>query len=378
MSPHFHPAEAVFPGHPDKLCDAIADALVQEASRREKRARCAVEVAVHRERVLVTGRIACSGAETIDIPDVVRSVYASAGYGGDWFPAPEQLHVAAEVRLEPLKEGQEASRHVAADQSIATGYAIDLPGCAYLPPEHWLAWRLGQNLQRLREGEPSLRLGPAGKVLVVLEEGDESYRLSAVSVTLQQARDGPEVELHQAVRSAVQEEIQESVWRLPGFSPLMPEEIHVNGAGTFGEAEGDTGLTGKQRVVDAYGPHVPLGGGALSGKDFYHPDRAGALLARRLAKAVVLTGAASACTATLAFFPGQEGAPVLSLRNEAGLLLDAQRWSALLDLSLAGTGDRWTNQTDLVEVARQGHFTSPQRPWERISLDGETAEAVQG
>jgi S-adenosylmethionine synthetase len=372
MPTHLRPAEAVFPGHPDKLCDAVADALVQEASLRHRRALCGVEVASHRDRVFVIGRIACPDAQTIDVPAVVRSGYAGAGYGGDWPPAPERLHVLTDLFLCPLDEGQDDSRRVSDDQGIATGYAIDLPGCGYLPPEHWLAWRLSQNLQRLRHRAPELRSGPDGKVLVVLEEGDESFRLDAVSVSLQQAVGGPEVDLHRAVRAAVQEEIREAVWRLPGFSPVMPEEIHVNGAGNFGVGGrgGDNGLTGKQLVTDAYGPRVPLGGGALSGKDFSNADRAGAILARRLAKAVVLTGAARSCTATLGFFRGEESARVLSLCDEAGRALDARRWSALMDLSLAGVGDRYTNQADLVEVARHGHFTSAERPWERISLDG--------
>src|SRR5215831_5870223 len=97
-------AEYVLPGHPDKLCDAIADALVEEASRREKRALCGVEVAVHRASVFVTGRIAGTGAEDIDIAGTVREVYASAGYDECWYPEPEQLDVQANLCLGSLVE----------------------------------------------------------------------------------------------------------------------------------------------------------------------------------------------------------------------------------------------------------------------------------
>ncbi|MBM4063846.1 MAG: hypothetical protein FJ265_22520, partial [Planctomycetes bacterium] len=82
------PAEFVFPGHPDKLCDAIADALVQAAIRREPRALVGVEVATHRDHVYVTGRIACAGAADIDVDGIARDAYRSAGYDGDWYPAP--------------------------------------------------------------------------------------------------------------------------------------------------------------------------------------------------------------------------------------------------------------------------------------------------
>src|SRR5207248_3234619 len=193
-------------------------------------------------------------------------------------------------------------------------------------------------------------------------------RLEAVTVSLQQAVDGPEVELHRAVRAIVQDEVQEAVWRVPGFGPHAPAEVHVNGAGNFavGGPEGDNGLAGKKLVADAYGPRVPIGGGALSGKDFFKADRAGALIARRLAKAIVQTGAAQACTATLIFFPGQEAGRVLSLRDEAGGTLDGSRWSALVDLTLAGCGERCTGRADLIDVARWGHFTLAERPWEKI------------
>lgn len=75
-----YPAEYVLPGHPDKLCDTIADALVEEATKREKRALCGIEVSVHRASVFVTGRIACAGAEAIPVEEIVRACYRSAGY----------------------------------------------------------------------------------------------------------------------------------------------------------------------------------------------------------------------------------------------------------------------------------------------------------
>ena len=120
----------------------------------------------------------------------------------------------------------------------------------------------------------------------------------------------------------------------------LPESFHVNGAGNFevGGPEGDNGLSGKKLVVDAYGPRVPIGGGALSGKDFFKPDRAGAILARRLAKAVVMSGAAPECTATLAIAPGDREFRIVSLAG-AGAALDPRRWAGLIDLSLGKAGE---------------------------------------
>jgi S-adenosylmethionine synthetase len=142
----------------------------------------------------------------------------------------------------------------------------------------------------------------------------------------------------------------------------------VNGAGNFevGGPDGDNGLSGKKLVVDAYGPRVPIGGGALSGKDFFKADRAGAVLARRLAKSVAATGAAAECTATLAIFPGDEAFRVVGLRDGNGTALDPRRWAGLMDFSLAAAGECWALTPELPALARYGHFTSAARPWESI------------
>ena len=323
-------AEYVLPGHPDKLCDAVADALVQEAGRRERRALCGVEVAVHRSAVFVTGRIACSGAKDIDVGGIVRSVYGSAGYGGPWKPDAGQLKIGVDLCLEELKNGEAGFRGGADDQSIITGYAVDIPGTNYLPPEHWLAWRMARRLEQLRIEKPELKLGPDGKLIVVCEQEGSPSRVSAVSASLQQAIRGPEVELNRAVRALVRQVMEEAGAAIPGFDASMPEKVPVNGAGNFavGGTEGDNGLSGKKLVVDAYGPRVPIGGGALSGKDFYKVDRAGALIARRIAKAVVRTGAAKACTATVSIFPRDEAFSIVSLGDERGAVIDAGRWAA--------------------------------------------------
>ena len=371
MSTTLRAAEFVLPGHPDKLCDAVADALVQEAGRRERRALVGVELAIHRSSVYVTGRIACRDAESIDVPGIVRAVFASTGYCAYWPPAPADLSINTDLCLGPLDDGESDFRRVSDDQSIVVGYACDLPGTNYLPPEHWLAAQLAQGLEALSREQLTLQLGPDGKVLVLLEEDGESRRLVACSVSLQQSIGGPAVELHRAVLDLLGQELARAERAIPGFIGTVPVDVTINGAADFavGGPEGDNGLSGKKLVADAYGPRVPIGGGALSGKDFYKADRGGAILARRLAKAVVVTGAADACTATLAFFPGMLEARIVSLRDGAGLPLDPVRWSRLLDLSLAGAGDRYTGVTDLVEVARTGHFLDPARPWEQLGFD---------
>lgn len=371
MAVRRHAAEYVLPGHPDKLCDAIADALVQEAIRLEPRALCGVEVAVHRASVFVTGRIACRGAEEIDVGSLVRAVYSSAGYGERWFPDPAHLTIQTDLCLGPLSPEEAAFRTVADDQSIVTGYAVDLAGTNYLPPEHWLAYRLARRFEGLRTAMPDLRLGPDGKLAVLLVEDQGSYHLSAFNASLQQALDGPGVELHRATLAVLRQELQRFSETIPGFRPDVPEEVTVNGAGNFiaGGPEGDNGLSGKKLVVDAYGPRVAIGGGALSGKDFFKADRAGAIIARRFAKAAVMTGVAAECTCTLAFFPGDTEAGIVAIETQDHCLLDGAKWSQLLDRTLAGVGERYGPGIDLVDVARRGHFVDVDRPWEFLGFD---------
>lgn len=361
-----YPAEFVFPGHPDKLCDAIADTLVQEAIRRDPRALVGVEVAVHRSRVFVTGRIAGQFAESIDIARAAREVYASAGYDETWQPDPETLVIAADVCLGPLADGEAEFRELADDQAICIGYANDIPQTNHLPVEHWLAGTLARRLYGLRTAAPELKLGPDGKVLVVVKEAEDGWSLDSFSCSLQQRTSGSDVALHRAVRLAVQDELRQLADRLPGFSPTLPDQITVNGAGAFevGGPHGDNGLSGKKLVMDAYGPRVPIGGGAWSGKDFFKADRAGGMHARRLAKASVQLGLATEAVVTLGWYPGDRVARVLDIATSSGKCISAERLAACTDLTLARSGECFP-AGDLENVARWGHFTNLEHPWEQ-------------
>ncbi len=113
--------------------------------------------------MFITGRIACAGAESIPVEEIARECYRSAGYVDGWFPSPEEVEVRANLCLGPLTESESAFREVSDDRSMVTGYAVDSPGTNWLPPEHWLVWRLSQCVQRLRAADPELALGPDGK-----------------------------------------------------------------------------------------------------------------------------------------------------------------------------------------------------------------------
>lgn len=373
MTKQLFPAEFIFPGHPDKLSDAIADALVLEAWRRQPRALVGVEVAVHRDHVYVTGRIGCTDAQSINVTEIVREVYRSAGYHEGWYPSPTAVQVVSNLCLGPLEDGEAEFRDLSDDQAICIGYANDITATNHLPVEQWLVGRLAKRLYALKDQSPELQLGPDGKVMIIIEQdgaGDGSrWRLAGFSCSLQQKTASDEVALHRAVRLALQDELALAAQELPGFGATLPEQMTVNGAGSFevGGPEGDNGLSGKKLVVDAYGPRIAIGGGAWSGKDFFKADRAGGLHARRLAKAIVRLGLATEATVTLGWFPGDRSARLIRVAGQDGQLLDAALLEKSFDLSLKRSGTCFPI-ADLVQVARWGHFSSPDLPWEASEL----------
>ncbi len=355
-------AEWVLPGHPDKLADAIADAIVAESHRRGRYALAGIEVAVHRDVVFIDGRVACQDAKSIDVASLVRAVYASAGYGRDFAPDPRRLKIRTDLDLGDLVPDEDTFRAVADDQVIVTGYACSLPGTGGLPVEQALAHRLGRALFDLRTGRPDLRLGPDGKLIVFIEDTHDArrLRLREVSLSLQHAPDWDPIAVRRAVTDVIVGVAKRSSSSVPGFSgPDDALRITINPIGDFvcGGPHGDNGLSGKKLVMDYYGPRVPIGGGALSGKDFWKADRAGAITARRLALQAVERLGLREVFVTLAIRPGDTCFEVLRAEAPLGSPLNPARFEGLADLRLDAVRQRMPAKIDLVSIARFGHFT---------------------
>jgi S-adenosylmethionine synthetase len=366
------PAEAVASGHPDKICDAIADTLLEAAVRREPRALVGVEVAVHRDRVFTTGRIAGAALTIGEIEQLVRGRYASLGHGDVWAPDPARLGIVCDLDLGPLVPGEADFRDISDDQSICTGYAVDSAATGWLPPEHWLAHAVIRRLERLRQERPDLRLGPDAKAAVLcVGRPGQPMGLETATVSLQQKIGADEIATRRAVVEAVRSALSaaQSVLEIPRD---LADRVLVNGAGNFecGGPMGDNGLSGKKLVVDAYGPRVPIGGGALSGKDFFKVDRAGAIAARRLATVMVRSGASREILVELLWRPGDREARVAAVTGADGEAVDPAPWLPLVDFSLHGSGTRWPSElaalgvaTPIADLATLGHFGGGQ-PWE--------------
>jgi S-adenosylmethionine synthetase len=382
--PRREAAEFVLPGHPDKLCDAAVDAVVDYVRRWDPVGQCGLEAGCIFDRFFMTGRIAVRDirvAERLqdgELHRLVRGAYASAGYGEDaaghvWGPKPEELRIAATkaelVRIGRFAEGEAELRHLSDDQAICVGHAVRSPATNWLPPAHWLARRIGRELHRLRGERGAGHVGPDGKVIVHGERsgGAETFRPRLVSVSLHHHEKSDWMLLRRIAEAAV--ETACAGWPLPDFE--------INGAGMFvcGGPSGDNGLTGKKLVVDAYGPGVPIGGGAWSGKDFFKVDRLGGMAARRVALESLLASDAEQATVTLSYLPGGDRPA------RVDLLLDGTPSAAVLiprsfgRLESARLHELFSRVTPpLVELARWGHQVEGV-PWE-LPVGRRKAESV--
>ncbi|MDQ2673822.1 MAG: methionine adenosyltransferase, partial [Chloroflexota bacterium] len=281
-------SESVTEGHPDKLCDAVADAVLDDVLAHDPDARSAVEVATTTGLVMVLGEVTTT--HYVDVQDVVRRTVREIGYndsrlGFDWETCgtmtaiKEQspdIAMGVDHALE-AREGTEDDEPGAGDQGMMFGYATD-ESDELMPMPIMLAHRVARRLAEVRKDGTLPFLRPDGKSQVTVEYDAEGVprRVHTVLVSTQHDPDVDLTDLAAAVRQHVVEAA------IPGA--LLDEDTRhlVNPTGRFviGGPQGDTGLTGRKIIVDSYGGYSRHGGGAFSGKDPSKVDRSAAYAAR--------------------------------------------------------------------------------------------------
>jgi S-adenosylmethionine synthetase len=366
-------AEYVSPGHPDRLADAIAESIVTAAVRQKLDALVGVEVAVHTDCVFVDGRIA-AGSRSIDIENIVRDVYRAAGYGGPWNPEPEKIRVTTELCEEVLPARESDIRPFSDDQNIVIGYACGDERTNYLPAAHWVAGERGRRLfVRLRgDAKLSTTFGPDFKVLASLEvQAGQRVEWSRLILSIQHIPKLPYERQHRILVPLLQQILRNlEAEGLKGVaSTFTSDKLILNGAGEFavGGPNGDNGLSGKKLVIDHYGPGVPIGGGALAGKDPHKVDKCGALRARQLAKKLVRKGVDEA-RVILGWAPGGD-APFLveASTNHGNVSLQVPREELPPDEWFnikAIVGDLELTERDWAADLLAGYFCRASVPWE--------------
>ena len=305
-------SESVTEGHPDKLCDAVADAILDDVLSHDPAARSAVEVATTTGLVFVIGELTTT--HYVDVQEVVRRTVREIGYtdsrlGFDWETCgtvtalKEQspdIRQGVDHALETRDEAT-ADELGAGDQGMMFGYASDETD-ELMPMPILLAHRIAQRLAAVRKDGTLPFLRPDGKTQVTVEYGADGRprRAHTVLVSAQHDPDVTPTELAAAIREHVVDVA------VPG--ELLDEDTRhlVNPTGRFviGGPMGDSGLSGRKIIVDTYGGMARHGGGSFSGKDPTKVDRSGAYMARYVAKNVVAAGLAARCEVQLAYAIG--------------------------------------------------------------------------
>ena len=371
---HFYSAESVTAGHPDKLCDQIADTVLDGCLALDRNARVACEVLATKGHIILAGEI--STAVMPDLGKLTREALENAGYNPKDFEIESLIHpqspdIEAAVN-DPLDAESDPNAIGAGDQCVVVGYATDeTPEMLPLPVV--LAHRLTSRLTWACINDEQKRLGPDGKAMVIVEyEDDRPVRVARIVVSFQHA---PEVDPTDLTELIWQNVILSALKGMPYDDSL---ELILNPGGHFvlGGPDADTGLTGRKLAVDAYGPFVPTGGGAFSGKDPTKLDRSGAYMARCVAKNIVASGIAQRCQVTLTYAIGM--AKPLAVEVDTfgtGLLCEddclAVAVQTAFDLTPAGIITELDLQRPIyARTAVGGHFGREDLPWEKLDRTG--------
>lgn len=381
-------SESVTEGHPDKICDQISDAVLDEILAQDPQGRVACETAVTTGLVVVLGEI--STKCYVDIPRIVRETireigYTRAKYGFDCDTCAvitsidEQSPDIAMGVNESLEVRQvKASGTIngfeklgAGDQGMMYGFATkETPELMPLPIT--LAHRLAKRLAYVRKNHMIPYLRPDGKTQVTIEyEGDKPLRADSVVVSSQH---DPNVDYETLRNDVIEKVVREAVPR-----EYIDENtrFYVNPTGRFvvGGPQGDSGLTGRKIIVDTYGGSARHGGGAFSGKDPTKVDRSGSYAARYVAKNIVAAGLADKCEVQIAYVIGV-ARPVSVCVDTfgTGKVPDGEISSLVkkhFDLRPAGIIETLNLRRPIYkQVAAYGHFGRPDLdlPWERTDM----------
>ena len=316
MDKRLFTSESVTEGHPDKVCDAVSDAIIDALMAQDPMSRVACETAACTGFVLVTGEI--TSKADIDIPKIVRQTVneigyndAATGFDGNtcavMVAVDEQssdIAMGVDKALE-AKENKMSDEELeaigAGDQGMMFGYATNETE-EYMPYPISLAHKLALQLTKVRKDGTLKYLRPDGKTQVSVEydEAGKPVRLEAVVLSTQHDPDVTQEQIHNDIKKYVFDEI------LPKEMIDADTKFFINPTGRFviGGPHGDAGLTGRKIIVDTYGGYARHGGGAFSGKDCTKVDRSAAYAARYVAKNIVAAGLAEKCEIQLSYAIG--------------------------------------------------------------------------
>ena len=385
MEKRLFTSESVTEGHPDKMCDAISDAILDALMEQDPMSRVACETCTTTGVVMVMGEITTKAY--VDIPKIVRETvreigYTRAKYGFDADTCgvittiDEQsadIAMGVDKALE-AKENTMSDEEIdaigAGDQGMMFGFASDETE-EYMPYPMALAHKLSRQLTKVRKDGTLTYLRPDGKTQVTVEydENDRPMRLDAVVLSTQHDPEVTQEQIHEDIKKYV-------------FDPILPAEMvdentkfFINPTGRFviGGPHGDSGLTGRKIIVDTYGGYARHGGGAFSGKDCTKVDRSAAYAARYVAKNMVAAGLAKKCEIQLSYAIGVAHPTSIQVDTFGTGKLSDQRLTEIVrenfDLRPAGIIKMLNLRRPIYkQTAAYGHFgrNDLNLPWEAL------------
>ena len=385
MEKRLFTSESVTEGHPDKVCEAITDAILDDCMDKDPMSRVACETAVCTGFVLVTGEITTNAY--VDMQKIVRDTvkeigYTKSEYGFDGntcavlVAIDEQsadIAMGVDKALE-AKENKMSDEEIeaigAGDQGMMFGYATNETE-EYMPYPISLAHKLALQLTKVRKDGTLSYLRPDGKsqVSVEYDENGKPVRLEAVVLSTQHDPDVTQEQIHEDIKKYV-------------FDPILPKHLldentkyFINPTGRFviGGPHGDAGLTGRKIIVDTYGGYARHGGGAFSGKDCTKVDRSAAYAARYVAKNIVAAGLAEQCEIQLSYAIGvAQPTSIMADTYGTGKLSDEKLVEIIrenFDLRPAGIIKMLDLRRPIYkQTAAYGHFgrNDLDLPWERL------------
>ncbi len=373
-------SESVSEGHPDKICDQISDAILDELLKQDKYSRVACEAFVTTGMALVGGEITTKGY--IEVQDVVREVIRSIGYTkAEYRFDADSCSVMSTIHSQSPDIARGVDTGGAGDQGMMFGYACsETPELMPMPIMY--AHKLALRLSNIRKHQPKLMpyLRPDGKTQVTVEyEGRRVKRIHTVLVSTQH---DPDVS-QKRIREDVIHHVVKNV--IPRHLLDARTRYLVNPTGRFeiGGPHGDSGLTGRKLIVDTYGGRAPHGGGSFSGKDPTKVDRSAAYAARHLAKNIVAAGLATECQIQVAYAIGVREPISINVQNFGTGVVPDQEIARIIMKEVDMTPRGIIKRLDLLrpiyrKTAAYGHFgrDGKEFTWEKLDLVKTLRKAV--
>jgi S-adenosylmethionine synthetase len=361
-------SESVCAGHPDKICDAISDAIVDAALAQDPHSHTAIEAVAGANQICLFGEI--KSHAKIDYEQIVRNTVRRLGYTVPAWGFSQESIFSNDIHEQSPEIALGVDQDGAGDQGMMFGYACtETPELMPLPIA--LAHSLTRRIDEVREAGDLKWLRPDGKAQVTIGyENDKPIAVEKLVAAVAHDEKAPA----EQVRRDVIEHIFKPVLERYGFKRPKAEDMIVNGTGLWHipGPESDAGLTGRKIVVDGYGGYARVGGGAFSGKDPSKVDRSGAYAARYIAKNLVAAGLATRCEVGLAYVIGQAKPLMQTIETFGTATVDEDELydykDKLIDTSVRGIIETLDLARPIYsQTAAYGHFGKAGLPWEHLA-----------